>query len=128
MCQREYQKKRGKNIDSEGYSLKTDQKQNNGIEYKKLYNLYLDECVDYYNKQRKSDYEMNWQYSKKDREPIGELQVVLNGKVITILKQQIKTNGKRQNRKNSDQEIYAMSNSISGPKFNDIPCPQFLNI
>ncbi|CAD8048034.1 unnamed protein product [Paramecium sonneborni] len=127
MQQIDYQKKRGKNVNSEGYSLRMDQNQNNGNNQQGNCNSQLDNCVDYQNKQGKTDYEMNWQYLKKDREPIGELQVVLNGNVVTILKQQIKSNGKRQNRKYSDQETYAMSNNILGPKFNDIPCPQFLN-
>ncbi|CAD8050348.1 unnamed protein product [Paramecium primaurelia] len=125
MQQKEYSKKRNKYSDSEGYFQKT----SNGIGYKNNYNPYLDESVENYNnKYSKSDYELNWYNGKKDREPNGQLQVVLNGNIVMILKQQIKTNQKRQNRKYSDQETYAMSNSISGPKFSDIPCPNFLNI
>lgn len=67
MQQKEYSKKRNKNVDSEGYFQKTD----NGIGYKNNYNPYLDECVENYNKYRKSDYEMNWYNGKKDREPNG---------------------------------------------------------
>ncbi|CAK56088.1 unnamed protein product (macronuclear) [Paramecium tetraurelia] len=126
MKQKDFSKKRNKNGDSEGYVGKSEF--NNGIDYKKNQNTYLDDCVDNYHKQKKSDNETNWYNPRRDREPNGELQVVLNGNVVTILKQQIKTNQKRQNRKYSDQETYAMSNNISGPKFSDIPCPQFLNI
>ncbi|CAD8045214.1 unnamed protein product [Paramecium primaurelia] len=62
-------------------------------------------------------------YCPKGKEPCGELQVVLNGEVIQVISQ---TRSRRKSRKFSDQENYAMSNFIAGPKCLDIPCPQFL--
>ena len=48
MKQKDFSKKRNKNIDSEGYFGKTEL--NNGIDYKKNNNPYLDDCVDNQNK------------------------------------------------------------------------------
>ncbi|CAD8147553.1 unnamed protein product [Paramecium octaurelia] len=62
-------------------------------------------------------------YCPKGKEPCGELQVVLDGDVIQVISQ---TRNRRKSRKFSDQETYAMSNFIAGPKCLDIPCPQFL--
>ncbi|CAK91474.1 unnamed protein product (macronuclear) [Paramecium tetraurelia] len=62
-------------------------------------------------------------YCPKGKEPCGELQVVLDGGLIQVISQ---TRSRRKSRKFSDQETYAMSNFIAGPKCLDIPCPQFL--
>ncbi|CAD8157187.1 unnamed protein product [Paramecium pentaurelia] len=62
-------------------------------------------------------------YCPKGKEPCGELQVVLNGDLIQVISQ---TKSRKKSRKFSDQETYAMSNFIAGPKCQEIPCPQFL--
>ncbi|CAK76334.1 unnamed protein product (macronuclear) [Paramecium tetraurelia] len=62
-------------------------------------------------------------YCPKGKEPCGELQVVLNGDLIQVISQ---TKSRKKSRKFSDQETYAMSNFIAGPKCQEIPCPKFL--
>ncbi|CAD8069030.1 unnamed protein product [Paramecium sonneborni] len=62
-------------------------------------------------------------YCPKGKEPCGELSVVLNGDLIQVISQ---TKNRKKSRKFSDQETYAMSNFIAGPKSQDIPCPQFI--
>ncbi|CAD8159524.1 unnamed protein product [Paramecium octaurelia] len=62
-------------------------------------------------------------YCPKGKEPCGELQVILNGDLIQVISQ---TKSRKKSRKFSDQETYAMSNFIAGPKCQEIPCPQFL--
>ncbi|CAD8065206.1 unnamed protein product [Paramecium sonneborni] len=109
-----------KNQEREQFNITPPQKHKNLLS--KIEELNIDSNCSTDSSQRQENLSPVYYYPK-GKEPCGELQVILNGDLIQVISQ---TKNRTKSRKFSDQETYAMSNFIAGPKCLEIPLPQFL--